>query len=123
METLLKVTPISYRKIKNLQFTEFVFLYLDKNNKLKRAIPDVGQIIIESSDSLIEEALSADRVAPFELVFKYEETSSPVFNILVDHNGEVVRYSNQPGNNIELPNLLLDSKRRKNVSKLLKKLR
>lgn len=124
METLSLVTPISYRKISNLKFTDYILIFKDKEGKLKRAIPDFGEKFMEYSDSLILDALSADEVAVFRFVKRrasmYEE--NPMFDIVTNENGEIIRHSSFDEDNYShLENFLLNSERRENVSKLLKK--
>ena len=123
MTTISLVTPISYSKIQNLSLSEYILIYLSEDNKLKRAIPDFEGRFIDYDDSLILDALNAERVAPFKIVkrskAKYE--TSPIFYISTKYNGEIVDYNNFGENITELENFLLDSKRRQTVSKLLKK--
>lgn len=123
MITMSLVTPISYSKVENLQITEYILLYLDKGNKLKRAIPDFSENIVSYDDSLIMEAMKAERVAPFKYVCFDEHVESPVFNIQINENGEVFKHSNMGENTTQLENFLLDSNKRRNVARLLKKLR
>lgn len=120
MITTTLVTPSSYRLVRNLQFNEYIFLYFDKDNKLKRAVPDFMESFIGSDDSLIIEAMSAEKVAPFRIVRFSEQVQSPIFSIDINETGEVVNHSNLIGNITKLENFLLDSERRRNVSKLLK---
>jgi len=124
MTTISMITPIRCSKISNLSFTDYVLIYLDKNNKVKRAIPDFDEKFIDYENSLIMEALDSDKVSVFRVVrHKIHSQKNPVFYIKINEHGEIV-HSNSFGNyNVNLEALLIDSKRRETVSKLLKKRR
>lgn len=76
-------------------------------------------------ESLIDEVLMADRIAPFRYVkaSKTENETSPVFFISVNEYGEVVNVEKHQDNITNIESFLLNSKRRESVSKLLKKMR
>lgn len=122
MEKMSFVKPINCDQIKNLSMTEYFIIYLDKNNKLKRAIPDFNESIISYEDSLIDEAFNAERCGLFKLLTKREflKSSSPKFSIYIDENGTINKYTEEE---VKLNNLLLDKKTRENISKILKKKR
>lgn len=121
MKLLSYVTPISCNKINNLKLTDYILLYLDKDKKLKRAIPDFSENFIDYENSLLEEAINADRVGIFKIVLpKKVRFNTPVFGININEHGEVTGYDcGEHSLNIE--NFLLDSERRETASKLLKK--
>ena len=125
MTTISLITPIQYSKISNLSFTDYLLIYLDENQKLKRAVPDFCEQFMDYENSLLLEALNADKVSVFKLVrrnkTKYE--NAPIFYIDINENGEIVNYNNFGDHSVNLENLLLDSKRRQTVAKLLKKRR
>jgi len=125
MTTISLVTPIKYSQIENLRFTEYLFLYLDEGNRVKRAVPDFSESFMDYYQSLILEAIKADKVAPFKLIDRRKTTreSSPMFYIHTNDNGEISSYEAFGDNVTKLENFLLDSKRRETVSKLLKKTR
>ena len=117
MKTFSRVTPITYRMTKNLAVTDYMFIYMNEDKKLKRAIPDFEEKFFDSSDSLINEVFNADKIGVFRILYKNERATSPVFNINISEDGTVESYNNY----VELENFLLDSKRRETVSKMLKK--
>ena len=122
--TVSLITPIRCSKIVNLRFTDYILVYLDKNNKVKRAIPDFDEKYIDYENSLIMEALDADKVSVFQLVrHSINSQPNPVFRICTNEQGEITRSSSLGENRVNLEDLLIDSKRRETVSKLLKKRR
>lgn len=120
MEKMTFVTPINCEQVKNLRITEYFIIYLDKNNKLKRAIPDFNEVLISKEDSLIDEAINSDRFGFFEIVSrkKFDKLSSPLFSIFVNDDGLISRHTE---GEVKLDSLLIDTKRRETASKLLKK--
>lgn len=120
MDKMSFITPISCNRIKNLSITKYLILHIDQNNKLKRAIPDFNEEYISSDDSLIDDAINADKIGLFKLVSKSElsRTSSPIFSIYINEDGTISRYSEDI---VKLENLLLDTKTRQTAAKLLKK--
>lgn len=120
MEKMTFVTPINCGQVKNLRITEYFIIYLDKNNKLKRAIPDFNEVLISKEDSLIDEAINSDRFGFFEIVSrkKIDKLSSPLFSIFVNDDGLISRHTE---GEVKLDSLLIDTKRRETASKLLKK--
>ena len=122
MRTMSFITPISYDKIKNLSITDYLIICIDENNKLKRIIPDFNESIISSEDSLINELPKADRCGIFRIISRkeYLKTKKPTFSICIDEFGIINSYTEDT---VKLDNLLLDKKRRENVSKILKKKR
>ena len=119
------VTPISYSDIEELQVPDYALLYFDDNGQLKRAIPDFSEVFMSYKESLIDEVLMADRIAPFRYVkaSKTENETSPVFFISVNEYGEVVNVEKHQDNITNIESFLLNYKRRESVSKLLKKMR
>lgn len=122
MQTMSFITPISCDKIKNLFITDYLIICVDVNNKLKRIIPDFNESIISSDDSLINELPNVDRCGIFRIISReeYIKTKKPTFSICVDEFGIINSYTEDT---VKLDNLLLDKKRRENVSKILKKKR
>ena len=122
MERMLFITPINCKQIKNLSITEYFIIYLDKNNKLKRAIPDFDEKIVSKEDSLIDEVFDAERCGFFKTLTKkkYVKTNQPKFIVCIDEEGTVNKYAEE---NVQLEKLLIDKKTRQNVAKLLKKRR
>ena len=123
MKRLMCVTPASCGSIKNLRITEYILLYFDKDNKLKRAIPDFEERIISFEDSLILEAMDSEKIWVFKILSETEEVTSPTFQIIANDEGEVASYSRCNDNMSNLESFLLNSERRKTTSKLLKKRR
>ena len=115
------VKPISCKKLKNLQVTDYILVYFDKDKKLKRAIPDFDERFFDYNDSLILDAIEAEKIAPFMFVRNAEEGTAPIFDIQINDSGEVIGYGSRNGDNLQLGKFLLDSKQRRNTSKLLKK--
>lgn len=122
MSSLMKVTPIHCRALKNIHFTECVLFYLDKDSKLKRAIPDFEEKFLDSKDSLVGEVLEAEKIAVFRTLRSDEEVSSPVFQVITSDSGEVISY-NSDNKELKLEKLLLDSNKRQKVARMLKKTR
>lgn len=125
MTTISLVTPIQYIQITNLKFTDYILLFKDKNEKLKRAIPDFEARFMDYENSLINEALEADKVSVFRVVRRGKTSCepNPVFYISVNEHGEVINHNTFGEHEVNLENLLLDSERRQTISKLLKKRR
>ncbi len=122
MKTMTLITPINCKKIRNLSVNNYLLLYLDEKNNLKRAIPDFDEQFISSEESLINEAMNSEKIAVFKIIKKRECCNSPVFCIFTDNNGEVIEHNNY-NDTAKLDSFLLDTKKRKTVSKLLKKRR
>lgn len=122
MKRMLFITPINCQKIKNLSITEYFIIYLDKNNKLKRAIPDFDEAFVSKEDSLIDEMFDADKCGFFKTITKkrYIKTNEPKFIVCIDEDGTVSKYVEE---NVRLENLLIDKKTRESVAKLLKKIK
>lgn len=123
MTTMTFVTPIDYKEIRNLEFNDYILLYLDKDSKLKRAIPDFKERVISYDDSLIYEAMKSKKIAPFKLVCHYEDDALPLYSIELNDSGEVVNYNNLIGDNINLESYLFSSYKVRNMAKVLKKTR
>ena len=122
MASLSYVTPINSRNIKNISCTEHVLIYIGEDLKLKRAIPDFNQSIMEFGDSKLEESFQAERLGVFKRVSSKEKVTTPVFGIFTDDEGTIVNYSVLGKNkNLKLENLLLSPEQRQNVVKLLQK--
>lgn len=123
MTKLSFVTPINHSQIRHLSFSEYILLYLDKDDKLKRAIPDFEQKFIDEDSSLINEATEAERFAFFRLVKAKEIIPSPVFSIFVEDDGYVLNcdYNSLYGEERKIDDYLVDSKKAKNMVKKLKK--
>lgn len=120
MSSLMKVTPIHSRTLKNIHFTECVLFYLDKDSKLKRAIPDFEERFLDSCDSLVGEVIEAERIGVFRTLRRDEEVSSPTFRVITNDSGEVVSYSSN-NQDLKIENFLLDSSKRQKVARMLKK--
>lgn len=120
MSRLTYITPIN-RKVTNLNILDCVVIYLSKDNKLKKAIPDFNQMVIDGDDSKIEEALGAEKLALFKKLKTNEQVSTPVFSIYSDESGEIVRYTTSENTDLKLENLLLGPEQRQRVLKMLKR--
>lgn len=121
MATISLVTPTSYNRIKHLEFNTYLLLYLDKDSKLKRAIPDFKEKCISCEHSLIEEAYQADKVATFRLISRKNRMAYPVYSLYIEDDGSVSRCYDEVGNIVNLDNILSESKSRESAIKLLKK--
>lgn len=124
MNTITLITPATGKKVKNLSICDYLLLYLDDNNKMKRAIPDFNEQYISGEESLINEALNAEKIAMFKIVrFKKNDyVSSPIFCVTTNELGEIVEY-NGYDNDAKLDRFLFDSEKRKRAFKLLNKRR
>lgn len=120
MNRLTYITPIN-RKVTNLNMFDCVVIYLSKDHKLKKAIPDFSQMIIDGQDSQVEEALEAERLALFKRVGMTEEVDTPVFTIYSNDDGEIIKYTTAENVNVKLENLLLGQEQRQKIAKMLKK--
>ena len=123
MTILSFITPISYNKIRKLEITEYVLLYLNKKNKLKRAIPDFEEMFISRKSSLIDEAISSNEVALFKIVKSNEYVKTPVFCVYTNSKGEIERYDSFDDSANKLEDFLCDSKSKQSLIKMLKKTR
>ena len=65
MRTIARVKPINYSEIENLDFTRYILIFMDENLKLKRGIPDFDETFMSKQESLIDDAMSADRIGVF----------------------------------------------------------
>jgi len=123
MTILSFVTPISYNKIKDLEVTEYVLLYLNRKNKLKRAIPDFNEKFISKRFSSIDEAIHSDKVSIFKIVKLNEHVDNPIFGIYTNSKGEIERYDSFDNSENKLEDFLCDSKSKQSLIKMLKKTR
>lgn len=122
MEKMTFVTPINCKQVKNLYITEYFILYKDQNNKLKRAIPDFNELLMDSEESLIGEAINSDKFGLFKIISRkeFDKLNSPVFCICVNDDGFISKHTE---GEVKLDSLLINTKRRENYSKMLKKKR
>lgn len=120
---LLMITPINCKETQNLGVNEYILLYLDKENKLKRAIPDFDESFVDCSDSLIYEAIQAEHIAPFKIVYSKDRIDCPVFLANLNEDNEVVSCTNLFDRNVKIETFLPDSNKRQTIGKLLQKIR
>lgn len=122
MAILSYITPINSRNIKNINCTEHVLVYMGEDLKIKRAIPDLNQDVMEFADSKIEDALHAEKLGVFRRVSNKEKVVTPVFGVLTDEDGTIVKYDVVGlTQDLKLENLLLGSEQRQKIVKLLQK--
>lgn len=122
MKTIARVKPINYRDIENLDFTRYILIFMDENLKLKRGIPDFDETFISKQESLIDDAMTADRIGVFKILPRnaVKRDNEIIFMVDINDNGEITPYNNYADNNVKLENFLLNKEQRENVSKLLK---